>query len=258
MIRVHPTPQYSCSQSRHDDAPSLPTRMICVAPSGSGKTVLLISLILDVYPRCFERIFIFSPTVHVDRQWDAVKKYQAEKLKVDTSKEQLHSNEYDSTALEAIIKQQQAVTKLAKDNNMKKMFGILIILDDVADDPRITRSSKPVHELFVRGRHNYISTIMSVQKYRALAPLIRVNATDLVVFRLRSLHELNAILEENSAVYGESTLHDMYDIATSKPFGFLYVKLTAKEPRDMFWQNFDARLIPEDSDPTPDSPTAKP
>ena len=75
--------------------------MICVAPSGSGKTVLLISLIVDIYPHCFERIFTFSPTVHVDKQWDAVKKFQAEKLKVDASKEQCYFDDYDPTALEA-------------------------------------------------------------------------------------------------------------------------------------------------------------
>ena len=50
LIRPHPTIDYKCSQSKHENVPELPTRMICVAPSGSGKTVLIISLLLDIYP----------------------------------------------------------------------------------------------------------------------------------------------------------------------------------------------------------------
>ena len=242
MIRPHPSTEYRCTQSKHENVPELPTRMICVAPSGSGKTVLIISLLLEIYPRCFQRIFIFSPTVHVDRQWDAVKKFQAEKMKVDDSKEQLYFDAFTNDDLEAVMKQQEAVVKLAKERDLKKMFGIAIILDDVADDPSITRSSRALHTLFTRGRHSWISTILSTQKYRSLAPIIRYNCTDLIVFRLRSQMELDAILEEHSAVYGKKTLKAMYNIATNDPYGFLYIKMTAKKPLDMFWKGFEARL----------------
>ena len=54
--------------------------------------------------------------------------------------------------------------------------------------------------------------------------------------------ELDAILEENSAVYGEKTLKNMYNIATKDPFGFLYIKMTARKAIDMFWKGFGARL----------------
>jgi hypothetical protein len=69
-----------------------------------------------------------------------------------------------------------------------------------------------------------------------------VNATDLIIFRLRSKHELDALVEENSAVYGPDALVAMYDEATKEPYSFLYVKLTAKAAEDMFWVRFDRRL----------------
>jgi type IV secretory pathway VirB4 component len=40
--------------------------MILLAPSGSGKTVLLSNLILNIYRGCFERIYIFSPSIDLD------------------------------------------------------------------------------------------------------------------------------------------------------------------------------------------------
>ena len=61
MIRPHPTIDYKCSQSKHENVPELPTRMICVAPSGSGKTVLIISLLLDIYPRCGKASISLAP-----------------------------------------------------------------------------------------------------------------------------------------------------------------------------------------------------
>ena len=135
MIKVHKAPQYCTKQSKHQNVPQLPTRMICVAPSGSGKTVLLIPLILDIYPHCYERIYIFSPTVHVDRQWDAVKKFQKSSLKVDDQKEELYFDHYNEAALQNIIQQQHRVTKMSKERGMNQLYQILVILDDVADDP---------------------------------------------------------------------------------------------------------------------------
>ena len=80
-IQTHPAPEYELAQPHvAGKVPlQLPARMIICAPSGSGKTVLRVSLLLDIFRRteggssCFERIFIFSPTIHLDRQWDAVK-----------------------------------------------------------------------------------------------------------------------------------------------------------------------------------------
>ena len=45
-----------------------------------GKTVALISLILEQYRGVFERIYIFSPSVNIDDGWIPVKKYIEEDL----------------------------------------------------------------------------------------------------------------------------------------------------------------------------------
>ena len=45
--------EYTCKQSKHDIVPKLlPLRGILLAPSGSGKTVLLSNLILNVFRDC--------------------------------------------------------------------------------------------------------------------------------------------------------------------------------------------------------------
>ena len=72
--------EYSCKQSKHGHVPKVPLRMILLAPSGSGKTVLLSNLILNIYRGCFERIFVFSPSIDIDKTWEPVKKHQEDDM----------------------------------------------------------------------------------------------------------------------------------------------------------------------------------
>ena len=68
--------------------------------------------------------------------------------------------------------------------------------------------------------------------------------TALFVFRLRSHLELEAVLEEVSATYDKKTIASFYREATEEPYSFLYVRLEAKKPEDMFWERFEYRLLP--------------
>ncbi len=116
------------------------------------------------------------------------------------------------------------------------MFQILIIIDDFADDPQFTRQSKLLHQLYIRGRHQFISTITSTQVYKAISPLVRKNMTHLFIYRLRTYSGLPAIIEEMSAVH------------TPKRYSFLYINLMENEKEKMFYIRFDKRLIPKQSD----------
>ena len=65
--------EFNVKQSKYDVVGKLPTRSIICAPSGGGKTNLLVNLILDVCRGCFSRVYIFSPTIDVDYTWRPVK-----------------------------------------------------------------------------------------------------------------------------------------------------------------------------------------
>ena len=65
--------EYSVKQSKYHQCGKLPIRSVILGPSGSGKTVLLQNMILNLYKGCFERIYIFSPSINVDGSWEPVK-----------------------------------------------------------------------------------------------------------------------------------------------------------------------------------------
>ena len=102
-------PKYKYKNSKYEMMPSLPARMLCVASSTGGKSVLIQNLILKIYTTSFERTYIFSPSVHVDDTWRAVKKYISDVMKVDTEKEKVYYEEYDPIPLKHIIEKQHKV-----------------------------------------------------------------------------------------------------------------------------------------------------
>jgi hypothetical protein len=153
-----------------------------------------------VYKNCFERIYIWSPSIDIDQTWRPVKQYIEKELKVNTEKEKCYFNEYHPEDLEKVITQQHKIADCQKKQDHGKIYQILIIVDDFADDPVFTRHSKLLHSLFTRGRHSFINSIVATQKFRAINNIIRINDTGLVVFKLRSQADLDAFIDEVSAV----------------------------------------------------------
>jgi carboxylesterase type B len=120
---------FTCKQSKHGTVPGLPLRGVILAPSGAGKTVLLANLILKVYRGCFERIYIFSPSVNVDQTWEAVKRYQADVMKVrETDEETLYYDHYQTEDLEKIIETQSKVILHMKNKSTHTFFLCWLLL----------------------------------------------------------------------------------------------------------------------------------
>ena len=117
------------------------------------------------------------------------------------------------------------------------------MIDDFADSPEFCRNSKLLHGLYTRGRHSQISTIVATQKFNCLSTLIRVNASELFVFRLRNNQDLQTFIDEVSALVDKQTLLEMYKLATKEAFSFLYIKLTAKDINDMFYIKFGQKIM---------------
>ena len=147
-------------------------------------------------------------------------------------------DEYDSEAQMKIMETQMKITDYVKKKQKKtKMFQVLIIIDDFADDPRFVRSSKLLHSLYTRGRHSYISVITATQVFNALHPIIRKNATDLYVYKSRNYKDLESLLDELSAIAPKKTLMEMYNIAAEEPYSFWYINLMARNKNEMFFSS---------------------
>lgn len=247
MVEIQPlkVAAFTQEQSPSPHMPKLPVRMIVSGQSGAGKGVTVANMLLrkELYRDCFAKIFYFSASGSLDHNLKPLKEYCENVLRMDPDKEPCLFDHWNTEALEEIVTRQQKVITALKRDGKKKLPGIAIIVDDLADDRKATHGPH-LKQLFLRGRHSLISTFVLTQKYRLLDNSIRINATALLAFRSRSVADKDAILEENAALIGKKPLEELLDHATSKPFSFLFVDLMASDTQDMFYRGFAAKLIP--------------
>ena len=96
--------EHTCTQSHYGDiVPKLPMRSMLVGPSGSGTTVLLTNMTLDIHKGCFCRVYIWSPSIEVDNTWKPVKAYIRDHIK-PSDREKYYFDSYDPAELEQVKK----------------------------------------------------------------------------------------------------------------------------------------------------------
>ena len=173
-----------------------------------------------------------------------MKEYIKDKLKIkdDDKEDPIYYDEYVPEELLKVIETQTKITNYMKQQKKTKMFNILIIIDDFADNPSFSRNSKLLHGLNTRGRHAFISTITATQVLVSLSPVIRKNCTELYVYKLRNYRDLESLIEELSALAPKKTLLHMYNLTTEEPYSFWYINLMAKDVNKMFFIRFEKRM----------------
>lgn len=222
--------------------PKVPFRMMCLAPSGGGKTTAIVDICVRLFDGVFSNIWVFSPTCVVDTSWDVVRRYVQHKLGRDPK---MHFfEEFEEETLQHILDKSLKITELARDKGVQPQPSALVVLDDIADDVRITKRSKAVQTLAIRSRHAGLSVIFGLQKLRAVTPLIRINMSDVLVWRLKNAKEKDSIAEEYSAIWGKDATEALIDHATKEPFSFLWINTRAKTPEETFWLRFEVMLRP--------------
>ena len=53
-------PEYKYKNHKYEVMPTLPARMLCVASSTAGKTVVISNIIMKIYRGSFARIYVFT------------------------------------------------------------------------------------------------------------------------------------------------------------------------------------------------------
>ena len=114
------------------------------------------------------------------------------------------------------------------------MYNICIVIDDFIDDKRISNDSKALNSLCIRGRHSFISTIRLIQKYISVSPMIRLNVSALMIFKLKNMKDLNALLDEPSALANRKIL-EVYNTAIEQKYIFLYINLMVDNINEMLF-----------------------
>ena len=69
QIHVFPGAAETIPSAHGPPFPDLPTSFLLAAPTASGKTMIILNLLLRYYKDQFARIWIFSPSIKLDPQY---------------------------------------------------------------------------------------------------------------------------------------------------------------------------------------------
>ena len=114
---------------------------------------------------------------------------------------------------------------------------VALILDDVIG---VIRREAKVNHLASRFRHYNIKLLlMSCQNYRKVSPIIRSNATNMIIGSpFPNMKELGKIAEEIGDQFsGADNFLKIYYTATPEKYDFLYLDLQSNPP--LAYRNFD-------------------
>ena len=230
--------------------PDLPTSFILAAPTASGKTMIILNLLLRYYKDMFARIWFFSPSIKLDPQYAPIRKY-LEKMS-DQDKEPLMFEDLDQTALGKILDDQRAICEECR-KRKQPIPQVCVLLDDLGDRGDLLQKRQGAASggswlvtLATRGRRIGCTWIISSQVLSLVGTVIRKNCRAMCVWRLRNAKEVETLCEELSGVYDKNTLLEMYRAATAEAFSFLFIRLDAKTREEMFSVRLEERLVPED------------
>ena len=205
--------------------PQPPALMLMISPIRTGKSTIISNLLLNSSfygQEFFDRVMVVSPTIHNDKTSRFLKK-SAECY-----------DEYTDELMVKLIAEQGAYD----DPNDRP--DVALVLDDIIG--QIRRESYLNH-LASRFRHYNIKLLMmSSQNYRAVSPIIRSNATHMIIGSpFPNTKELGKIAEEMGDQFGGyDNFLKIYHTATPNKYDFLYLNLTENPPEA--WSNFD-RMI---------------
>jgi len=215
-IVIKPLTEGDSYYYRSDHAFDLPCRVVFVAPSHSGKSVLIENIFGNTkfdYFDLFEsnrNVFVMSPT------------YKSGSMKIKGVLPENVRDFLDSDLIEAITEEQEDNIKRY---GKEKAPNVAIIIDDLIAG--LTSHDKNVlRKLYFHGRHAKISTFLTSQSYKSIPKSVRVNADHSIIFAIHNTKEMTSIVEEQNV--DEGVFRWILNSATEEPYSFL--KINHKKP----------------------------
>ena len=244
-------------QSRFEHLASVPFRVIAAGRSGSGKTSALYSAVTDHYRGCFREVRIVARTAHLDHSYVQLREWAERTLKQDQKEKPFVFTSLDENTLMPLFDEwstrvgKEKVQRKA-DHSQEPLSSCLWIVDDLSDSPALRQRNESVlNKLATVGRHSGQSVWVNIHALSAVSPLIRKNASMLLIFRISNAKEYEMLREEYAHLIGKDAFDEVYATAVGKgapAYSFLTILPHEQDEKKMMLARFDQRLFVEDSD----------
>ena len=215
--------------------PSHPFKMLMVGKSPAGKTTVLISMLNKKFPfaNFFKNnIFVMCPTIRDDKRWGPVLK----RLKIE---KEFISETWDDDFISEKVKKHVDEHRLPT----------LLVIDDMIPIPGPRKNRTVFTSVFTRGRHwgndAGLSIITTTQFLRALDPIIRSNASNILLWFNSDKETLKAY-EENASGLSKKDWYELFLHAVRQKYSFFHINYGAPSLEEgRFCLRFEKIIVPD-------------
>lgn len=257
-----------------DGFPNKVSLSLLYSSKGTGKTNTLCN-ILDAYDkyRFYQRVYLFSPSLHSDPKYEELKKgsyelktydhYSDELLKevIDEIRSGLDEwNDYERKR--ALYEKSRKIKSLdtLKEDELLDLWEMdwssppkprwdkepwsLIIFDDLASDRSLMKSGKTfANSVWLLHRHIRTGVAFCSQIFRNSVPkMVRNNLDWYILGKSKSKENMESVAQELDSYASKNEIMQMWEKATEEPFSYFCVNLM--NPKYRFTKNFDEPINP--------------
>ena len=176
------------------------------APRGSGKTFLLLNLLIhdNFYNDMFDKIYLITPSAYQDPKYSIL----------DLPSSQI-----------MITFDEKRITKIIKDKHPDDEY--LFIFDDIITQDEFKKNAgndSIINTIAINGRHMNVSMIISSQKTSGVSSFVRSQVDGVYIFKQRSMNEIDAIHNDNSVDgLNRKDFSKLVSKATKEQYSFLMI-----------------------------------
>lgn len=198
----------------------LPARVAIIGSSGSGKSNILLNLVLQL--NAFTKIYMF-----VKSPDEPLYAYLIEEIRKIEAK----------LGVEILVVSTD-LDELPEVDSFDGKEATLMIFDDIISES--AAKLKTVSDFWIRGRKRSLSLIFLTQSFFAVPKIIRGN-TDVFIFKRLGKRDLNLVLSDFSLTKTGPELMEMYrSCDTTNISNFFMIDLSpSQDPRYIYRHNFD-------------------
>lgn len=179
------------------------------------------------YGGYFDRIYVISPTVETDPQWQGL----------DLHKERIYDSYSDQT-FDNIVQQ-------AKRDGKQGLYT-LIVIDDLAGDDRLYRTDmrSSAMRYTLRARHDNVSMIFVSQSLKLIPRKLRSNLSAWSFFSAPNHEDARDLAKQVDPAVGVDRLIAMISYATSERYSFLQATKDRASGQWTYSTRFSEKLNP--------------
>ena len=138
----------------------------------SGKTTTVVAMLTGPMKKCFDHLWVFSPSARLDSSYEPLEKH------IRSLKGGGLVDEWDEKKLHEIVQKQREESEMEKrrGDTARPLTSTCIVLDDWSDRPDLMhKQGGLLVSLFIRNRHYGLSCIVLSQKMTSVSLTCRTN-----------------------------------------------------------------------------------